>query len=225
LKRHPELTAARSARSEASKALRQAERELAASRGTVGISIPYCEVVFVPSTPAGVARAAARGADTDQSSGTGTGTGGWASLASGELLLVARVDGRDGDLVKAGAKVSFRSNADVKDARGVVLEVEPDVASGQTTVMVKPDEPFDEADRGKSLRVEIEIESTSGEVLVVPVAGVSGTADGLAQVERLSGQATAMVRVRAGLSAAGFVEVAPVEPGTLDAGDEIVVGR
>jgi hypothetical protein len=223
LRHGPELAAAKSARAEAAKVLEQSKRDLAALRKTVGVSVPYCEVVFVPSAPAGVARVASQGTGADQPSVPGT--GGWASLASGELLLTTSVNGLDGDLIKVGATVSFRSNADVVDSRGVVSSVEPDVASGKTTITVKPDEPFDEADRGKSLRVEIEVESTSGEVLVVPVAAVSGTADGLAQVERLSGQATAMVRVRAGLSADGFVEVVPVDAGTLDVGDEVVVGR
>lgn len=69
------------------------------------------------------------------------------------------------------------------------------------------------------------MEATSGKVLVVPLAAVSGSADGLARVWKKSGDAKTEVRVRAGLSADGFVEVVPVEGGSLAEGDEVVVGR
>jgi hypothetical protein len=60
----------------------------------------------------------------------------------------------------------------------------------------------------------------------VPLAAVSAGADGQARVDVVgaNGKAT-QVNVTAGLSADGFVEITPVEPGAIKQGDLVVVGQ
>jgi multidrug efflux pump subunit AcrA (membrane-fusion protein) len=78
-----------------------------------------------------------------------------------------------------------------------------------------------------NLRVTITAAATDGEVLVVPLAAVSSAADGSTRVSILGSAngSPVEVAVTAGLSADGFVAIEPVEPGSLAAGDLVVVGR
>lgn len=76
-----------------------------------------------------------------------------------------------------------------------------------------------------SVRVSFEIASTAGEVTVVPVAAVTARADGTSVVERLEADGTrSVIRVKAGLSASGYVEVAAIE-GTIAPGERVIVGQ
>jgi multidrug efflux pump subunit AcrA (membrane-fusion protein) len=78
---------------------------------------------------------------------------------------------------------------------------------------------------GTNVRVTIPVSTTGGEVLAVPAAALSATANGstIIQVEEESGDLRT-VTVRTGLAAGGLVEVTPID-GELDEGDWVVVGR
>lgn len=77
---------------------------------------------------------------------------------------------------------------------------------------------------GHNVRVTIPVSSTGGEVLAVPAAALSATADGssIVQVEESDGTLRT-VTVEAGLAAEGLVEVEPTD-GALAEGDLVVVG-
>jgi multidrug efflux pump subunit AcrA (membrane-fusion protein) len=78
---------------------------------------------------------------------------------------------------------------------------------------------------GINVRVTIPVSSTGGEVLAVPAAALSATANGstMLQVEE-EDRSLRTVAVEPGLAAGGLVEVTPVD-GQLDVGDWVVVGR
>jgi multidrug efflux pump subunit AcrA (membrane-fusion protein) len=78
---------------------------------------------------------------------------------------------------------------------------------------------------GTNVRVTIPVSSTGGEVLAVPAAALSATANGstIVQVDE-DGETLRTVTVRPGLAAGGLVEVTPLE-GELQEGDWVVVGR
>ncbi len=76
---------------------------------------------------------------------------------------------------------------------------------------------------GFSLRLTLPIESTAGLVTTVPISAVSLAADGTSRVQVERDGLFEYVVVEPGLSADGFVEVAPVN-GTLTPGDFVVVG-
>jgi hypothetical protein len=77
---------------------------------------------------------------------------------------------------------------------------------------------------GVAVRLTVAVESSRGQVLAVPTSAVSLAADGSSRVQRDDGHGgVTSVEVRPGLSAAGYVEVTPVQ-GTLGPGDLVVVG-
>ena len=76
---------------------------------------------------------------------------------------------------------------------------------------------------GASVRLTIPTESTKGEVLAVPVSALSLTTDGTSRVRTRTANGLEYVTVRPGLSAGGYVEVAPLDA-TLIAGQLVVVG-
>jgi hypothetical protein len=76
---------------------------------------------------------------------------------------------------------------------------------------------------GISLRLTIPVESTSGEVTVVPVSALFLAPDGTSQVQVENNGKLEFVVVKPGLSADGFVEVTPVDA-TLSPGQLVLVG-
>jgi hypothetical protein len=89
--------------------------------------------------------------------------------------------------------------------------------------------------RGANIKVIIDVASTQGEVLAVPLAALFSDADANTQVEVLAADgSTRFQRVTTGLTAGGQVEVHPVDPDgapiaesadTLDQTSLVVVGR
>jgi multidrug efflux pump subunit AcrA (membrane-fusion protein) len=77
---------------------------------------------------------------------------------------------------------------------------------------------------GTTVKVTVDLGSSKGAVLVVPVAAVHTTADGKAGVRVRRDGKVVNVPVKVGLSAAGQVEVSP-DGGTLAEGDQVVVGQ
>jgi hypothetical protein len=77
----------------------------------------------------------------------------------------------------------------------------------------------------ESAKVTIEVGSSEGKVLTVPVAALHTSADGKARVRVVRGGEEVDVPVEAGLSAGGQVEVTPSPGAALHSGDQVVVGR
>ena len=224
LLKKPDLAAQHSAYNSAVKARDRAKARLAELSATTGVSVPYCEVVFLPTLPATVATVstgekAPQTTSDGQPIQNGPAEAGWASLAPGTLLLHSELGPAEKELVTEGASAGFRLDSATADLPGKVTAIT------EKGLVITPDQPLDEAMRGKNLRVAIDVKATSGEVLVVPVSAVSGTADGHARVIKLAGEEKVDVPVRAGLVADGYVEVTPTDAGSLSAGDSVVVGN
>jgi multidrug efflux pump subunit AcrA (membrane-fusion protein) len=77
--------------------------------------------------------------------------------------------------------------------------------------------------QGFSVRLTIPIQSTAGEVTVVPLSAVSLAADGTSRVQVQREGGLEYLVVEPGLAADGFVEVTPAQ-GTLSPGELVVVG-
>ncbi len=77
---------------------------------------------------------------------------------------------------------------------------------------------------GSNVKITIPLSTTGGEVLAVPAAALSATADESVRVEIDNGDGTTrFVTVEAGLSTGGLVEITPVGR-VIVAGDLVVVG-
>ncbi|MGW8552591.1 peptidoglycan-binding protein [Streptomyces tubercidicus] len=78
---------------------------------------------------------------------------------------------------------------------------------------------------GQAVKVTVQVGSTKGKALVVPVSALSTRADGRAWVRVSHGRGkTTDVAVTPGLSVAGAVQVTPAQGGALNSGDQVVIG-
>ena len=209
----------RAAVTTAEKLLARAKEDHAALAATTGVSVPFCEVVFLPELPVRVTQLAASG--SDPVGGEPVGSGAWATVASGDLLLRGNLSAAESALITVGGTVRFRADGQTEDRAATVTKVY--VEDGQNRVDITPEEALGSDAQGRSFRVALDVGSTDGEVLVVPVAAVVGSAGGLARVQKADGDRTVEVEVRAGLVAGGDVEIVPVDADALIEGDEVVV--
>jgi peptidoglycan hydrolase-like protein with peptidoglycan-binding domain len=91
-------------------------------------------------------------------------------------------------------------------------------------VSVRPSAPLAAALNGENVLVTVQTGQTEGPVLTVPVAAIVTTASGTSYVTVAAASgAQSRVRVTPGLSENGYVQVTPAAPGSLAAGDRVVV--
>lgn len=205
-----------SARSE----LEDARAELSELESELGTWLPAAEVIFLPRLPVRVDQVTvARGEAIE---------GSFLTVSGSELALRSSVPEREAPRIEVGMEVRVENPVSGNEIPGVVSLVAErpgtnGVADDRVYVEVAPEEIPDEI-IGENVRVTIPVSSTGGEVLAVPAAALSATADGstIVQVENDDGDLET-VTVETGLAAQGLVEVAPIDGG-LDEGDLVVVG-
>jgi peptidoglycan hydrolase-like protein with peptidoglycan-binding domain len=198
-----------------------ARDELAALEAGLGTWLPAGEVVFLKAMPVRVDQVAvSRGSVID---------GAFITVSGSELALRSSVTDRDAPRVEVGMEVEIEN----PETGGVIPGVITFKADRAGTEGVQPDRIYLEITPedippeivGTNVRVTIPVSSTGGEVLAVPAAALSATANGstIVQVEDDDGELRT-VTVQPGLAAGGLVEVTPVQ-GELAEGDWVVVGR
>lgn len=198
-----------------------AREELAELEAELGTWLPAGEVVFLKSMPVRVDQVAvSRGSVID---------GSFITVSGSELALRSSVTERDAPRVEVGMEVEIEN----PETGGVIPGVIALKADRAGTDGVQPDRIYLEITPaelppeiiGTNVRVTIPVSSTGGEVLAVPAAALSATANGstILQVEDEDGTLRT-VTVQPGLAAGGLVEVTPID-GQLEEGDWVVVGR
>ncbi|HEX6147664.1 MAG TPA: hypothetical protein VF083_12880 [Acidimicrobiia bacterium] len=198
-----------------------AREELAELEAELGTWLPAGEVVFLKSMPVRVDQVAvSRGSVID---------GSFITVSGSELALRSSVTERDAPRVEVGMEVEIEN----PETGGVIPGVIALKADRAGTDGVQPDRIYLEITPaelppeiiGTNVRVTIPVSSTGGEVLAVPAAALSATANGstILQVEDEEGTLRT-VTVQPGLAAGGLVEVTPID-GQLEEGDWVVVGR
>jgi len=198
-----------------------AREELAELEAELGTWLPAGEVVFLRSMPVRVDQVAvSRGSVID---------GSFITVSGSELALRSSVTERDAPRVDVGMEVEIENPETGGTIPGVIARkadragtdgVAPDRIYLEITPAELPPEII-----GTNVRVTIPVSSTGGEVLAVPAAALSATANGstILQVEDEEGSLRT-VTVQPGLAAGGLVEVTPID-GQLEEGDWVVVGR
>ena len=197
-----------------------AREELAQLEAGLGIWLPAGEIVFLKAMPVRVDQVAvARGSVIE---------GSFITVSGSELALRSSVTERDAPRVEEGMEVEIENPETGGSIPGVISRkadragtdgVAPDRIYLEITPAELPPEII-----GANVRVTIPVSSTGGEVLAVPAAALSATANGstILQVEEEASLRT--VTVEPGLAAGGLVEVTALD-GELDEGDWVVVGR
>jgi multidrug efflux pump subunit AcrA (membrane-fusion protein) len=198
-----------------------AREEMAELEAELGTWLPAGEVVFLKSMPVRVDQVAVtRGSVIE---------GSFITVSGSELALRSSVTERDAPRVEVGMEVQIENPETGGTIPGVIAlkadragtdGVQPDRIYVEITPAELPPEII-----GTNVRVTIPVSSTGGEVLAVPAAALSATANGstILQVEDEDGTLRT-VTVQPGLAAGGLVEVTAVD-GQLAEGDWVVVGR
>mgnify|MGYP000278572147 CR=1 FL=1 len=181
----------------------------------IGTWLPSGEVVYVAALPVQVAKVETARGDVLSAA--------FITVSGAEKSMTVSLQAADLKRVAVGDVVRI-DEADLPVPLEGTVSVIPD-AGGKDRVDIEVAlDQIPEELVGANVRVIIPIESTAGEVLVVPAAALSSLASGdvRVQVEDSPGQ-TRFVTVKTGLATDGSVEVAPLD-GTLDEGDRVVVG-
>lgn len=212
-----------------------ANQALAAFRAGYGTKIPAGEVVFLPDLPARLDKVSVKTGDTP--------SGPIGTVTSAEVVVQVTVPGGDAKLLRKGmaAQVEAPDGTKVRGRLAGLGDDVPKSASGEGKDAPKPPgggsgdatpvpllvsvpagKLASKAD--ESVKVTIEVGSSEGDVLTVPLAALRTSAGGQARVRVVRADRTVDVKVKAGLSADGLVEVTP-SGGDLEAGDQVVVGQ
>jgi multidrug efflux pump subunit AcrA (membrane-fusion protein) len=198
-----------------------ANEELTALEGELGTWLPAGEIVFLKGMPVRVDQVAvSRGSIID---------GSFITVSGSELALRSSVSERDAPRVDVGMEVEIENPETGESISGVISEKAErtgtnGVAQDRIYLEITPSELPDEI-IGANVRVTIPVSSTGGEVLAVPAAALSATANG-STILQVEGEDLALttVTVETGLAAGGLVEVTSIG-GELAEGDLVVVGR
>ncbi|MFC4508149.1 MULTISPECIES: peptidoglycan-binding protein [Streptomyces] len=224
--------------------LQQANRALSSFKAAYGTKIPAGEVVFLPDLPVRVGKVEVHLGDNPE--------GAVATVTSSDVVVQAVVPGTDGASLHKGMPARIETT-DGKHVTGVLAQVggttatgdggEGEADAGQQTdsdpaadagsgdpsapvqLMISvPETGALKNEAGTTVKVTLDLGSSKGAVLVVPLAAVHTTADGQADVRVQRDGKVVDVPVRVGLSAAGQVEVTP-DGSMLAEGDQVVVGQ
>ncbi len=198
-----------------------AREDLASLEAELGTWLPAGEIVFLKRLPVRVDQVAvSRGSVIE---------GSFITVSGSELALRSSVSERDAPRIEVGMEVAIENPETGDSIPGVISEIADragtnGVAQDRIYLEITPAE-LPEAIIGANVRVTIPVSSTGGEVLAVPAAALSATANGstILQVEE-EDRTLRTVTVEPGLAAGGLVEVTALE-GDLVEGDWVVVGR
>jgi len=218
---------ARSAIGDAQAGVEEAEMDVTEARDALveledrtGIWIPAGELIFLERLPVRVDLITAE---------TGSSvTASFMTVSGSELAIRGSVLDTDVALVKEGGEALIEDSLLAEPLRGEIRQVADrpgtnGVAASRYYIEMVAEGIPDEL-VGSNVKVVIPVGGTAGEVLAVPAAALSATADGSTRVEvREPNGTTRFVRVEPGLSADGLVEITPLD-GEIAEGDLVVIG-
>ena len=200
--------------------LAEAQDSLAELESETGTWIPAGELIFLERLPVRVdLLTAERGSSV---------SGAFMTVTGSDLAVRGSVAVRDVSLVKEGGEAWLDDALLPEPLAGEIRLVEDrpgtrEVANDRHYLEIVADGIPDEL-IGKNVKVVLPVGGTGGEVLAVPAAALSATADGATRVEvEQPDGSTRFVEVEPGLAASGLVEVTPLD-GHLREGDLVVVG-
>lgn len=208
--------------------LEEATAELAAVRAETGTKMPAAELEFVDELP--------RRVDSVNVELGEEASGELLTLTEGEVVVESDLDLEEAELIDEGASVTIVTDEGDQLA-GTVAGLDEDSDDNVAGLVVTTEDDAATELVNTSVRLDVPVESTEGEVLAVPVAALSAGGDGEPRVEVVHDDAdvvsaqdagtdrsdTEIVTVEPGLTADGLAEVEPVD-GALTEGDQVVVG-
>jgi peptidoglycan hydrolase-like protein with peptidoglycan-binding domain len=201
------------------------------------VSVPSGEILFLPKLPLRM--------DTVTAQAGAAASGQIGTVTDSTVVVQGTLPSADAQLLHTGLPVVLQlpNGTEIPgklDALGkdAAVQTQPSVpASG---AQQKPADPQDSAATplrfsaadsaalaafsGQAVKVTVDVATTGGDVLTVPVSAVVTGADGRARVHvEVASGSTRDVFVKLGLTAMGAIQVTP-DGAALDAGDRVVVG-
>jgi len=193
--------------------------EVEAARHKAESSLPVDEFVFIPGLPVRVEEINVEVGDAA--------SGPVMVVTNNQLAIDSSLPLAEAPLVKPGMAVAIDEPDLGLQATGVVSRVAGNPGTdGVDGYHIYFEILVDETPatlEGFSLRLTIPVESTGGEVMVVPISALFLAADGTSRVQVERDGSLDFVVVEPGLSADGFVEVTPLDR-TLSPGQLVLVG-
>jgi peptidoglycan hydrolase-like protein with peptidoglycan-binding domain len=185
-----------------------------------GIRVPADELIFLPDLPVRVDEVKSKRGDSL--------AGPVMTVTSSRVVVDSSLGVSDAKLVRIGDRVTIEEQELGIRAKGRVAELDSTpgtrkVDPNRFYFSVVPTSPV-LALVGASVRLTIEVKSTRGDVLAVPVSALSVGGDGSSRVQVRRGGRTELLEVVPGLAAEGYVEVQPTGEERLNTGELVVVG-
>lgn len=214
-----DLTSLRRALDDAKRLQADAAEQLIEAEKKAGTWIPSGELIFVKRLPVQVNATSVSRGDTV--------SGGFMTVSGADIAMTVGVPEQDARRLEVGDTVIIdEPNLLEERLEATIAEIPEAGASGRVQMTIAF-EDIPDVLVGANVRVIIPVESTTGEVLVVPAAALSSVANGDVRVEVEDPDnpgTTRFVTVVTGLATDGLVEVRPVD-GSLKKGDRVVVGQ
>ena len=189
-----------------------------------GPVVPLGEYTFVPRLPARIVRLSAT---VGQSISAGALT-----LAIGNPTISGQLNPSDAALVRPGMKVTITEPGSGVTIPGRITSVSHVTASKASVsgglyvrVGIRPSRALPTSLVGQDLSLNIAAARSHGAVLAVPEAAIFASADGRTYVSKLVGTTAVRVAVQVGTAGGGLLQVTPVQPGALAAGDRVITGE
>jgi hypothetical protein len=199
---------------------RRTQAEVDRLTAEAGVQVPANELLFFRSLPLRVDTVSARRGNSV--SGTVM------KVTSSQLTVDSSLTVSDAKLVRPGDRVLIEEQDLGVRARGRVGTVSRTPGTNRVDpsrfyFSVIPDVGVPSL-VGASVKLTIEVRSSEGAVLAVPVSALSVGGDGDSRLQVRRGGRTQIVTVVPGLAAEGLVEVRPAAGQRLDPGDLVIVG-
>jgi hypothetical protein len=193
-------------------------------KGDRGPVVPLGQYSFVPRLPARIVKLAAKVGQSVSASAL--------TLAIGNPTIAGQVIPSNARLIRPGMPVTITEPGAGVTIPGWVTSVSHVTASKASVsgglyvrMGIKARRPLPMSLVGQDISLTIEAARSNGAVLAVPEAAVFASADGRTYVSKLVGTTAVRVPVRVGMSGGGLLQVTPLQPGALTAGDQVITGE
>lgn len=193
----------------------QAQRAMTSVSLIRGAMVPRTEAVFVPRLPASVTQI---GRQVGYPPGSPLFT-----LTPSAMVLSAQVAGTDAGLLRKGdpAEIDLPSGT----VTGRIASSNARTAEGEVSFTISTPEPLAFSLAGADVKVTFTAAATPQKVLAVPQGAVSSDATGkLSVIVQRPDLSLIRVPVAVGVAATDLIEVTPKTPGSLTAGERVVIG-